>query len=163
MSAATMAGVVLASSFDGADRPSGGLSLGQTAPPLEVEVKDGTIVEAVDAAASGHALIVFFNTGCVYCRESLPTYREVALQECSLRIAFVVLDRRGEDLRDWWSTNAWDPEEGCGEVLVGSPGKGIDEYGVRMTPTHVLVEDAVVVEQHVGALSAVPGWLQRTP
>lgn len=120
-------------------------------------------MKAINEGQPGRSLIVFFNTGCVHCRESLPTYREVALQECGLRIAIVVLDRQGEGLHDWWSQNGWDPEEVCADVLVGSPRNGISEWGVRATPTNVLVDRGVVVERHMGAVTGIPEWIERTP
>lgn len=140
--------------------PVSGLYEGQSAPPLEMELIQGRVVTAVDANVSGRTLIVFFSTACIYCLESLPVYEEVARSVCDLRIVFAVLDRRADELRSWWLASSWDPGDECAEVLVGSPSAGFNGYGIRGTPTHILVEDGKVLNQEAGALRKFPEWLR---
>jgi len=163
VSAVVMAFVVVTSSVDEHDLRLTALGTGEHAPDLDIELFDGEVVNAVDEATAERTLLVFFATDCAYCVASLPVYRELASRDCTLRIAVVVLDRRGQDLRDWWLTNAWKSGETCANVTIGSPVQGIENYGVRVTPTHILVDDAVIVEQHIGALETVPEWVERRP
>lgn len=129
-------------------------TVGDSARSFEVMGSDGT---AHPVSSSDPALIVFFSTACEWCMKSLPTYREVATQDCSLDVILAVIDVEGEALRAWEEENL-DTLAPCGSLTVGSVSRPF-KYDVPATPTHYLIRGGAIVEKQVGAMLRVPGWL----
>lgn len=79
-------------------------------------------------------------------------------------MSFVVYDRQGEDLYSWWRQNAWEEGEACADIRIGAAVSSLEEFGVRVTPTHLwLSKDGTVLRSESGALNAVPEWLVEPP
>lgn len=140
------------------------LSEGSVAPPLMLRAGE---VDSVPAAMPGReTLVVFFSTACPYCLASLGTYRELARTRCDLALTFVVLDRQEAEVAGWWAENAWkeDNPDVCASVTVGVGTASIGAFGHPATPTHYLLdEEGRILRNQVGALLAIPDWLQREP
>ena len=137
--------------------PSTPYKSGDAAPQLTlVRPEEGMATHTVSRDES---LVVFFSTECIHCLRSLEVYRRIASTRCGLEVAFVVLDRTGPDLLEWWSQNTWDPSKVCAQVVVGTPAQGAAEFRVVPTPTHLLINEGKIQQVDVGALTQVPDWL----
>ena len=104
--------------------------------------------------------VSFFSTACPYCMASIPEYREAVTTRCDQTFLFVVFDREGPDLEEWWSVNAWGPEEPCATVRVANLGLRMSDLGVMATPTHVVLGEGTRVEEvNVGQIRSGDSWL----
>lgn len=135
------------------------LTAGDQAPPFVIETVEGDSLQAL--AGGKNTFVVFFSTSCSFCRASLPVYRDIVRNRCDMTVSFVVLDQKGSELADWWETHAWNEEEACADVRIGSRTFSAEPYGVTRTPTHFWISsEREILEARPGALMSTPEWLE---
>ena len=104
------------------------------------------------------SLLVFLRSGCRFCTESFPAYRQLAELRCDLPIAFFS-DDSIPALSRFWADYGFERPDSCAPAVIGSlqPDQGREvrrSYHLQGTPIHLLTaEDRTILDVHLGTLT----------
>ena len=90
------------------DEPgTGEIGVGDTIPDLTVQMSDGSTVTGA-SLRSGVALIMFFNTGCPDCRNTLPAVEQM-FNRFKGDVSFALISREqvDEDIAPYWESQGY--------------------------------------------------------
>ena len=129
------------------------VSIGQPAPPLQVTLTDGSLLDTADYA--GKPLWVnFMATWCPQCQDELPLMERYQ-SDYGDSLAIVVIDT-GEDrqhVRDFMSSLSFDLPVG-----VDEDGTAQAAWGTYALPVHVFIDGSGVVQEVVYGGAPLDVW-----
>lgn len=78
------------------------LKVGERIPEFTVTMSDGTTMTS-DLLSEGPAIIMFFNTGCPDCKNTLPSVQKI-YGEYKDKVSFALISREQseEEIKDYW-------------------------------------------------------------
>ena len=83
------------------------LAVGDTIPDFTVLMNDGTSVTGA-SLRKGISIVMFFNTGCPDCRNTLPSVQQI-YDEYSKEVLFALISReQGDDeIKQYWESQSY--------------------------------------------------------
>ncbi|MGE3703813.1 MAG: TlpA family protein disulfide reductase [Vicinamibacterales bacterium] len=126
--------------------------------PFSLRSAEGVKTSLADVQGRRATLVVFFFPTCGFCRAFVPEVRtlEAAYRDRGLSVVWInVVPKEDRLVADWRRTNGIG-----GAVLLGGR-SAIRDYGVAMTPTHVLLDaSGRVAARHAGFAPGDEGRLE---